>query len=134
MIQIRNSMFETNSSSVNTFMIPKETELTIPSKVTLTNSYICDIYSIEGRINYLYDLAYQYNVADDFIEYLQSKGIIIERKNKNSNDNPLGMIFRNTDQLDRFLFGEGIKDVSYLSFTQEEIDKEKNFDIISIHD
>ncbi|MEE3344022.1 MAG: hypothetical protein VZS44_08030 [Bacilli bacterium] len=107
MIQIRQSMFETNSSSSHTFMIPKNSiPLRIPSSINLRKqNYPED--SIENRICLIYNYAEYYGDGDNFIKYLQSKGVEVEEMDDRI-ELPCSHIFKNEAQLDKFLFGEDV--------------------------
>jgi hypothetical protein len=71
-------MFETNSSSVHSFIVPKESKsLKIPKSVKLYG--MADPTTPEGRIQFMYDLANDFGFADDFKIYLKSKGIHSKR-------------------------------------------------------
>lgn len=79
MIQIRNGIFETNSSSTHVFCIPSTKSLKIPKEIKLSSldRYV-DVtteMSIEDRIAYMYDRAKDNNSEASFIEYLKAKGI-----------------------------------------------------------
>lgn len=77
MLQVRESVFETNSSSVHSFVLPKDNdELKIPKSIKLFGQ--ADPTTQEGRIRYMYELADEHGNGEDFILYLKSKGITIE--------------------------------------------------------
>ena len=77
MFSIRTRMFETNSSSVHSFIVPKESKLLkIPKLVKIFGP--ADPTTPEGRIRLMYDLANDFGFADYFKLYLKSKGITID--------------------------------------------------------
>lgn len=77
MIQVRRCQFETNSSSVHAFVLPKDNdEIKIPKSIKLYGE--ADPTTVEGRIRFMYELADEHGYGEDFILYLKSKGITIE--------------------------------------------------------
>lgn len=134
MIEIRQSTFETNSSSVHVLVIPKDTPINIPKKVFLEGGEYGWQFECEtNTINYLYQACVDAGKEelDKFFDYLKSKGVeeIYSPELKwikadwqwNGNDYyyaennpgyvdhggeiPLDDLFANEDLLDRFLFG-----------------------------
>ena len=76
MFNIRKNMFETNSSSLHSFILPKNSStLKIPKTVKIYGSG--DPTTSEGRIQFMYSLAHEYGFGEDFKLYLKSKGIVI---------------------------------------------------------
>lgn len=139
MIQIRNGLFETNSSSVHAFCIPGSKSLKIPKEIKLSqlDRYvdITDINSIEDKLAYMYSEADDNECKSDFIEYLRSKGITIINDLEDSSSFNAGMFdYEFTeDKLDNFLFNPD----STVLFNPkyEEIEKLKNdgYDIVEIY-
>ena len=139
MIQIRNGLFETNSSSVHAFCIPGNKSLKIPKEIKLSqlNRYVCitDINSIEDKLAYMYSEAEDNGCKSDFIEYLRSKGItIIDDLEDNDSFNAGMFNYEFTeDKLDNLLFNPD----SMILFNPEyeEIKKlEKDgYKIIEVH-
>ena len=80
MFNVRSSMFETNSSSLHSFLVPPDTNIQIPSTVVL-GSHNYDLSDPVGRINLMYQQARKSGCGDIFIGYLLSKGINVEIKN-----------------------------------------------------
>ena len=77
MFSIRTGMFETNSSSVHSFILPKDSNSKkIPSSIKLSGSDNTEDQL--GRIRYMYQMAWEMGYGTEFIRYLQSKGITIE--------------------------------------------------------
>ena len=82
MIQIRNGLFETNSSSVNVFCIPETGSLKIPKEIKMSELNR-DIYTADECVDTITKIAYMYNEArelgndNEFIRYLTKKGIKI---------------------------------------------------------
>ena len=75
MKQIRYGLYETNSSSSLTFIVPIDGEKEIPSSINLNSS---DLSTVDGRIRRFMEYAQLYGVATEFIQYLTSRGITIE--------------------------------------------------------
>lgn len=136
MIQIRNGLFETNSSSVHAFCIPGNKSLKIPKEIKLSqlNRYvdITDINSIEDKLAYMYSEAEDNGCKSDFIEYLRSKGITIIDDLEDNNSFNAGMFNYDftEDKLDNLLFNPDSAILFNPSY--EEIKKLKNdgYDII----
>lgn len=80
MFNVRSSMFETNSSSLHSFLVPPDTNIQIPSTVVL-GSRNYDLSDPVGRINLIYQQTRKFGCSDAFIGYLLSKGINVELKN-----------------------------------------------------
>ena len=77
MLQVRQCMFETNSSAVHSFILPNgSNEIKIPKSINLYGNL--DPTTPEGRIRYMYELADEHGYGDDFKIYLESKGVTIE--------------------------------------------------------
>lgn len=105
MFSIRQGMFETNSSSVHSFIIPKDSKaLKIPKSVKLYGT--ADPTTPEGRIQYMYDLADDFGFGTDFRRYLKSKGITIEDEYEPEPDTPslLGCIGLTEQEFEQVLF------------------------------
>lgn len=118
MISIRTSIFETNSSSVHALVIPKDTKITIPNRVSLYYGEYGWEQSVEtDTLDYIYTACVDrgQEEVDKLISYLKRKGveeINILSSNDNGNygidhgyDVPLAELFANENLLDRFLFG-----------------------------
>ena len=72
MIQIRNNMFETNSSSCHVFMFPKDMGIHIPSTVTLDDDYD----TVDNMPNLFFnDSNWGENYATEFIKFLYKSGV-----------------------------------------------------------
>ena len=133
MIQMRRGLYETNSSSVHVFVIPKEQSVHIPKSVHLrggeygwSKDTVCD------TLNYFYQACLDMGKeeVDKLFNYLKRKGVEeidapeIQWKKSKWNDEdyyyaennngyvdhcgevPFNDLFANEDLLDRFLFGE----------------------------
>ena len=125
MINIRHSIFETNSSSVHALVIPKDTQIYIPKKVNLYGGDYGWSEGIEDdTINYFYQACLDQGKeeVEKFFAYLRKKGVEeINAKEMRwdeegydmTNDGyidhayeiPLDELFKNEQLLDRFLFG-----------------------------
>lgn len=132
MIQIRSSVFETNSSSVHVLVIPKDTSITIPKKVFLSGGdYGWSFETVTDTLDYMYQACVDQGreQLDRFFEYLKRKGVeeihapelnwvksdwngedyyYAENNNgyvDHSSEVPLDDLFTNENLLDRFLFG-----------------------------
>ena len=78
MIEIRQSIFETNSSSVHVLVIPKDTPINIPKKVFLDGGeYGWEFGCVTDTINYLYQVCIGAGKEelDKFFDYLKHKGV-----------------------------------------------------------
>lgn len=127
MIAIRNNFFETNSSSVHVLVIPKDTNIHIPTKIYLhRGKYGWETDDVIDTIDYFYQACVDRGQEEvmKFIEYLKRKGVeeihykeldYSHEENTwqtsgwidHSNEIPLDEFFNNESLLDRFLFGEG---------------------------
>lgn len=117
MIQIRNGIFETNSSSCHVFMIPKNTDIKIPKTVILE-----DECSADNMLNiYFNDINWGKDDIEPFIQFLYKCGVQeiryngrysyvndLIKKYKNSDPNEF-YIRRNEESLKKVCFGTGIK-------------------------
>lgn len=120
MIQIRSSLFETNSSSVSLFVIPKDCIVKIPTMVNLEY----DNYSNWEYKKYIDTLNFAYSMCVDLggtnvarlIEYLKRKGVVIIRGDKYTKNPPgefttegypLQNYFKSEKLFDMFCFGDG---------------------------
>lgn len=133
MIEIRNNMFETNSSSVHVLVIPKDTNIDIPHKVFLSGGeYGWSSDTDYDTLNYFYQACLDNGreELEKFFNYLKRKGVEeihapeinwvksewngreYEYAENNSgyidhgNEIPLDKLFANESLLDRFLFGD----------------------------
>lgn len=122
MIQIRNSLFETNSSSVNTLVIPKDASISIPERVSLFyDNYSSWRYTEDtDTLNYAYSMCVDRGDCEIllFLNYLRRKGVKeiethpttgVEEWNIDYDDSaiPLKDIFGSEKVLDLFCFGSG---------------------------
>lgn len=134
MIEIRSSIFETNSSSVHVLVIPKDTSISIPHKVFLSGGeYGWSFDTEQDTLNYFYQACVDQGreELEKFFDYLKSKGVEEihapeinwvksewngkEHEYAENNDGyidhceeiPLDELFANENLLDRFLFGNG---------------------------
>ena len=116
MIQIRNHLFETNSSSVHALVIPKDQKISIPDSVTLRyGSYGWEGDTCYDTLDYVYTACRDRNDVEvaKLISYLKLKGVThIEVMNNTGEDGidhsyevPLEDLFANDNLLDRFIFG-----------------------------
>ena len=137
MITIRNGCFETNSSSVHTFAIPNDSiPLNIPKVIDLNKRYSED--EPEYRIQMLFD-SYLFDPQEirKLVDYLITKGITVIGLAEDD-EMPSQDIFKNTEQLDKFLFGEGvIETYSYSEGDRKPIEKpdpdSENYDFIHLN-
>lgn len=120
MLTIRQGLFETNSSSVHILVIPKDTDIVIPSKIYLTGGeYGWQHEKVTDTINYMYQACLDAgnDEVSRFIIYLMDKGIDVDYHgydqkrfiNEGFIDHgyeiPLEHLFKSRRLLDRFLFG-----------------------------
>ena len=110
MIQIRNNMFETNSSSTDVFFISKSNALKIPKEIKMSKLisrvYLDDHGCIEDKLAYMYSLAEDNGTELRYLQYLASKGINVINdisNDYNFDDYMFGDYIEEND-LDRFLF------------------------------
>ena len=119
MIQIRHSLFETNSSSANMLVIPKDTNLIVPKKIRLLYGISSIDWSTNNvlspnAVNFVYSLCVDTNISEVYklISYLKRKGVdIIEGIDEigdiPTEEIPLIYYFKNEYNLDHFCFGIG---------------------------
>lgn len=130
MISIRQSMFETNSSSTHVFCIPGHKSLKIPKEIKLSQlQKFVDISdnkqkSIEDKLAYMYDKACDNNAGASFIEYLQAKGITVINDTKYEFDGYMFNFDFNENDLDNFLFNDDAK-TFYVCNEKDEKNVEK---------
>lgn len=116
MLNIRKSLFETNSSSVHALVIPKDQSISIPKKVILHyGEYGWEADSYDDTLDYVYTACVDQGQkeVDKLISYLKYKGVEeIELRNSEYNygidhgyEVPLDDLFTNENLLDRFIFG-----------------------------
>lgn len=143
MLTVRLNTFETNSSSVHTLVIPKDTKITIPNRVTLfPGEYGWGPDEVYNTMDYIYTACKDrgQDEVEKFLNYLKNKGIEeIECRDADwfyvdhEWDLPLDDLFSNEDLLDRFLFGEDsyitIDNDEYSVYGNEEYNPEE-YDII----
>lgn len=139
MINIRQGLFETNSSSVHSFCIPGDKSLKIPKEIRMSQlcRYVDPFHldTIEDKIAYMYNEAEDNNYEADFIEYLRHKGIKIIDDRTDPYDFP-GYMFNyefNESDLDNFLFNpdsELIIDGRYDEIKRLE---DQGYNIIDVH-
>ena len=114
MINIRNSLFETNSSSSHMFILPPGNTQKIPKEIKLSKlmsvDYITsDKPTVEEKLAFMYHLAYENCNTLDYLNYLSSKGInVIDDINSNPNSYEYYAYmfgnFMNQSDLEQFLF------------------------------
>lgn len=127
MIQMRVGQWETNSSSCHSFLMPKEGCTTkLPTSITLFSGSSVTSSESENRIRYFYKLADHYDYGDAFIEYLKSKGIVIEDEGENvpSFNRMLNRFRMSEEQLDAFCFGTNIIDCDTEEYEEKRSDYE----------
>ena len=127
MIQMRYNMWETNSSSCHSFLMPWEGCTTkLPTSITLFSGSTDTASDAENRIRYFYKLADQYDYGDTFIEYLKSKGIVIEDEGENvpAFERMLNRFRISEDELDAFCFGTNIVDCDKDDYEEKHRDRE----------
>ena len=132
MIQIRNGLFETNSSSTHSFVYSNDDRLNIPKEVSLSdlNRYgsLDDSPSIKDRLGFFYDLACDNDKGEEFIEYLKSKGITIKQPEKYSYDgNMCSYKYISEEELDHILFNTSVKYYHNENVKKDENEKVVNF-------
>ena len=138
MIQIRNGIFETNSSSTHVFCIPSTKSLKIPREIKLSSldRYV-DItteMSIEDRIAYMYDRAKDNNSEASFIEYLKAKGInVIDDRDYEFDCYMFDYDFTES-QLDSFLFDPDSKFLLDDESDECKRLKDEGYKLIVIHE
>jgi len=139
MIQIRQSMFETNSSSADVFCIPPSPSLKIPKEIKMSRLMV-DTYSLDKNASVEDKLSFMYNKAEDeghavaFIQYLTYKGINVINDVGDTFDYDSYMFGYNMKQedLDAFLFDSNS---IYLDTPVYEEYKSipKDFTVLNIH-
>ena len=113
MITIRHNIFETNSSSTHTFIIPRDGALKIPKQIKMSELRKFDNLSdgqndTKDKLSRMYEFALDNNCESEFLDYLRSKGItIINDLNINGqfNDSMFGHYISEED-LDNLLFND----------------------------
>lgn len=136
MIELRYGMFETNSSSSHTFMVPKEDIAThYPKVVDLDKYYEKD--TPEYRIVTLYN-SFGYDSREEklFIAWLTKKGITVINGN-DEDDYPASNTFKSEAQLTKFLFGEGVieikgQDRGEYNFYEKFIENKDKYDRVDL--
>ena len=130
MISIRIGLFETNSSSVHVLVIPKDTDIHIPSHVNLYGGdYDWGPDSEDDTIQYFYQACKDMgkDELNKFFAYLSRKNIDFEEMSIKTKyfggidhveELPLEELFNNENLLDRFLFGIG----SYIDIGNDNCD------------
>lgn len=139
MIQFRQSMFETNSSSADVFCIPPSPSLKIPKEIKMSRLMV-DTYSLDKNASVEDKLSFMYNRAEDeghavaFIQYLTYKGINVINDVGDTFDYDSYMFGYNMKQedLDAFLFDSNS---IYLDTPVYEEYKSipKDFTVLNIH-
>lgn len=111
MIQVRQSMFETNSSSTDVFCIPSNPSLKIPKEIKMSRLmadtyYLDENASVEDKLSFMYNRAEDNGNASSFIQYLAHKGINVINDVGDTFDYDSWMFGFNMTQenLDAFLF------------------------------
>lgn len=116
MISIRYNLFETNSSSVHALVIPKNTSIHFPTKVSLRGGeYGWENDCVYDTLNYIYQACRDrgQDEVDKLIAYLKRHDIEVDLGYSDHNygyidhgyEVPLDELFKNESMLDRFLFG-----------------------------
>ncbi len=138
MINIRQGLFETNSSSTHSFCIPGHKSLKIPKEIRMSqlNRYVdpCHLDTIEDRIAYMYCEAEDNNYRADFIDYLKHKGIEIIDDRTDPYDFP-GYMFNydfNESELDNFLFNPDSKFILDGSYDELNRLEKEGYSIIDV--
>ena len=131
MFSIRESCFETNSSSFHTFLVPKDgSNIKIPFSINLKCSN--DTTEQLGRIRYMYNIARSNGYALAFVNYLRSNGVEIEEEyDKNDTEafcNYLGITLK---ELDNICFNASIIDENDNEF-DSKYNKWDDYDHIDI--
>jgi len=127
MIQMRVGQWETNSSSCHSFLIPNTgLKTSIPASITLYSGGTATYSGTEDRIRYFFKLADNYDYGDTFIEYLKSKGIVIEDEGENMPgfDRMLNRFRMTEEQLEAFCFGTNIIDCDDDDYEEKRSDYE----------
>lgn len=140
MIQIRNSMFETNSSSCHVFMFPNGMNIKIPSTVILN-----DDYNTKDNMPNLYfnDINWGESYTTPFIQFLYKCGVkkikytgkykyvtdAIE-KYKNLDDYDLYGLYNDAESIKKVCFGDNVKITTMEDYmvSDEEVSKCGNFE------
>lgn len=133
MINIRTNMFETNSSSVHSFILPKGSKnIKIPSSIKLNGPE--DTEDQLGRIRYMYQLACEIGYGTDFIRYLKFKGINIEDEEYNDTDTAYmcSSLDITVDELDQICFNPDLIDEYDDKKFEEVKDDYENYDHIEV--
>ena len=115
MYQVRQSCFETNSSSVDVLCIPPSGNVAFPKtiKFSVLRRDVGDLDenpSVEDKLAFMYDSACEHGCGDSFINYLINKAIVIEYDTGYDyyDDDMFGFnMFE--EQLDLFLFSRDAK-------------------------
>lgn len=135
MISIRNSMFETNSSSAHTFILPSDSKnLKIPKYIKLDGRFRDTTEQID-RINFMYRLADDYGYGDIFIRYLESKGIKVELSNTEDFVEQMCSYFSiSKDDLDNVCFNTDIISEDNYEEYNTKLMNDPNYKIIAIRE
>lgn len=127
MIQFRKSMFETNSSATNTFIVPKDEQCKFIKQIKYKYDY--DLNTIEGRVINFYDTAKDLGMEREFIAYLESRGVELVFEKPSIDTDSVARIFKlsSINELDKVLFCENTKEV----YSVQEYDRQ-NYDIFYV--
>jgi hypothetical protein len=139
MIQIRNSMFETNSSSADVFCIPSSPSLKIPKEIKMSRLMV-DTYnldknaSVEDKLSFMYNKAKDEGHTTEFIQYLSYKGINVINDVGDTFDYDSYMFgyYMEQKDLDAFLFDSNSMYLDTPNY-EEYKNISKNFIVLDIH-
>lgn len=111
MFNVRNGLFETNSSSSHCFILPPSKGQKIPTEIKLSKlmntDYISERHpSIETRMAFMYSLAEENGYASAYLQYLASKGVnvINDTGTDNTFDDYMFGFSMSESELSQFLF------------------------------
>lgn len=112
MFNIRQSMFETNSSSADVFALPPNPSLKIPKEMKMSRLLVSTYdleygyASVEDKLAFMYNKAEDEGNAAEFLQYLNYKGITVINDVGDTFDYDSYMFGYNMTQenLDAFLF------------------------------
>lgn len=129
MIVVRNNMFETNSSSANTFIIPNDASIKFPKEIKMStlmgDSSLSENPSIEAKLAFAYDMSFINGTTHEFLYYLRSKGInVINDFDKRSYDNSMLGTTIPESVLDKLLFSD---DVTYVGGRKSSDDDDNTY-------
>ena len=132
MLQIRQSCFETNSSSVHVFCISNGGTREIPSEIKLSELVANrwdynDGDCVKNKIQICYDIADEQNKADAFLTFLHKNGVNIIYDLEDEDMNGL-RVFSSDKEMADFIFNSESKsfdtDNNYTERIIEDLEKE----------